>query len=398
MRILFIGMPESIHVARWVDLLADQGWDLHFYPVNCYDVHSGFRNITVHRGVRGYRDEGVDASVRICGWWPFLHGSGPLMRLFPMQGIPNPVGLARLIRRLNPDILHSMEFQHAGYMVLDALPMLQGCMPPWIATNWGSDIYLFGRLPEHRERIRGVLAHCNYYVCEGERDVRLAREFGFQGQVGPVIPATGGYDLEQLSWMRTPGPSSARRVIMIKGYQHFAGRALVGLKAISMCADALAGYEVVVYLATPDVELAARLLAIETGLKVTVLPKVPHEEMLRLHGRARISIGLSISDAISTSFLEAIAMGSFPIQSNTSMANEWIEDGQTGLLVSPEDPQVVAEALRKALRDDAQVDAAAETNWKTVSERLERLKIRGLVTRLYEDVLKDRRVPGAKDA
>ena len=31
-------------------------------------------------------------------------------------------------------------------------------------------------------------------------------------------------------------------------------------------------------------------------------------------------------------------MGSFPIQSDTACADEWIEDGVSGLIVPPEDP------------------------------------------------------------
>ncbi len=59
-----------------------------------------------------------------------------------------------------------------------------------------------------------------------------------------------------------------------------------------------------------------------------------HHDILQKHGQARISIGLSIGDAISTSLLEAIVMGSFPIQSWTSCADEWIVDGKTGILAS----------------------------------------------------------------
>jgi hypothetical protein len=40
-------------------------------------------------------------------------------------------------------------------------------------------------------------------------------------------------------------------------------------------------------------------------------------EILKLHGRPRISISLSISDAISRSVLEAMVMGAFPIQRMT---------------------------------------------------------------------------------
>jgi glycosyltransferase involved in cell wall biosynthesis len=90
---------------------------------------------------------------------------------------------------------------------------------------------------------------------------------------------------------------------------------------------------------------------------------------MELQSKARISIGLSISDGISTSLLEAMAMGSFPIQSYTACANEWIEDQISGFIVPPEDPEIIEQAIRKALADDNLVDSAAEANYLTIAQK-----------------------------
>ena len=50
-----------------------------------------------------------------------------------------------------------------------------------------------------------------------------------------------------------------------------------------------------------------------------------HEEIMWNFGQSRIYLGISISDAISTSVLESMAMGCFPIQTNTSCCEEWFE-------------------------------------------------------------------------
>ena len=134
--------------------------------------------------------------------------------------------------------------------------------------------------------------------------------------------------------------------------------------------------------------LAAELFRARTGVETIILPQgTPHREMLKAHGQARISIGLSISDAISTSFLEAMTMGSFPIQSDTSCANEWAEHGRTAFFVSPEDPEVVEAAIRRALTDDALVDSAATANWLTAQERLDANLIRPAVIEMYRRVV-----------
>jgi glycosyltransferase involved in cell wall biosynthesis len=118
--------------------------------------------------------------------------------------------------------------------------------------------------------------------------------------------------------------------------------------------------------------------------------------VLRVLGTARVYIGLSISDAISTSLLEAMVMGAFPIQSNTACVEEWLVEGDNGLIVPPEDPQVVAAALRRALSNDALVDRAAEINARTATERLDRKVIQPRAVALYERVYQETR--GVRDA
>jgi glycosyltransferase involved in cell wall biosynthesis len=257
-------------------------------------------------------------------------------------------------------------------------------------TNWGSDIYLFGRFPEHAEKIKVILEMCDYYSAECHRDVELARRMGFAGKVLPVFPNAGGFDLERVQKLREPGRVSERRVILLKGYQHWAGRALVGVRALAVCTDALQGYTVAIYAATSDVEISAKLFSQDTGLSVEFIPPCDHNEMLRWYGRARVYIGLSISDAISTSMLEAVVMGAFPVQSDTSCADEWIRNGSGGFIVPAEDPEVISKAIREAVLNDSLVDNADEINRKLAQERLDESTIRPQVIAMYKEILAER--------
>ena len=381
-------MAQSIHTARWLNQLNGQRWDVHLFPsMDVSEVHPDLRNVTVYRTFYG-RQRNRDKTVRFRGI-PVISedisfvGRKALERKWPYG---RKLQLKKLIQWLHPDIIHSMELQAAGYLTLEVKKRYQGRFPPWIVTNWGSDIYLFGRLPQHTDKIKEILTTCDYYSCECQRDVQLAKQMGLRGEVLPVLPNTGGYDLVRMAQFRQPGPASARRLILLKGYTGWAGRALVGLRAIALCADNLKGYSVGVYLADEDVKIAAELVSQTTGIPIEVIPYCPHEDMLRLFGRARVSIGLSISDAISTTLLEAMVMGSFPIQSCTSCADEWIVDGESGLIVPPEDPEPIAAAIRRAVSDDALVDRAAELNSKVAQERLDQAIIRPQVVAMYERI------------
>jgi glycosyltransferase involved in cell wall biosynthesis len=233
--------------------------------------------------------------------------------------------------------------------------------------------------------VRAVLGACDFYSCECERDVQLAREFGFAGSVLPVVPNSGGYDLERAVELRSPGKTSTRRLVLLKGYQNWAGRALVALRAIELAADALRGYRIAIYGAsTRDVRIAAELLRQSTSLDIELVPPLPYQDMLRLFGQARVAVGLSISDAISTLVLESMVMGAFPIQSCTSCASEWVTDGKTGMLVSPNDPEPVAAAIRRAVTNDPLVNSAAEENLRVARARLDAGRIREIAIQMYE--------------
>jgi glycosyl transferase family 4/glycosyl transferase family 1 len=378
MRILFVAISDSIHVARWIAGLRDQRWDLHLFPsVDHGLVHPELAGVRIHQAPYewparqgSHFARGLVSYARkvVASRWPAYRAGR----------------LARLVRRLKPDIVHSLEFQAGGYLCLEAKRLLGGDFPTWIATNWGSDIYLYGRLPSHRERIAEVLASCDFYSCECARDVGLARALGLSAPVLPLVPNSGGFDLEEALALRSPGPASRRRVIVLKGYQHWAGRALAGLRALERCADLLAGYRVAIFGASADVALAAELFSASTSVPVELVPPdAPHRDILALHGAARMSLSLSISDAISASLLEAIVMGSFPIQSGTACADEWIEPGRTGLIVPPEDPERIEQALRRALTDDALVDSAAAANLETARRRLDQRLVRAEMLRFY---------------
>jgi glycosyltransferase involved in cell wall biosynthesis len=77
-----------------------------------------------------------------------------------------------------------------------------------------------------------------------------------------------------------------------------------------------------------------------------------------------------MSDGISTSLLEAMASGAFPIQSDTSCADEWVINGTNGFIVPWDDPVAISKCIQKALTDDVLVDSAREINTQISLKRL----------------------------
>jgi len=379
-KILLVGMADSIHLVRALEQMRNSGFRFFLFP--SYDINnfhielpdfikvcipfSGLHSVLMALGKEHY-------------YWKLNRLWTKILKRLDSNYYSKR--LERLIISCKPDLVHSLETQGAGYLLssLRADLSKKGLFPKWWHTNYGSDIYLFGKIENHVEKIKAVMTHCDYYSCECERDIQLARDFGFNGQSFPVLPNAGGFKQEDIDRLRggTRKPSQ-RRVIMLKGHQGWAGRALVGLRAIERSAEILKGYKVVVFsnALNDDIQIAVNLLRRNKNIEIELLPEFsPHQEILRYHSLARLSIGLSICDGISTSLLEAMAMGSFPIQSNTACAEEWIEHGRTGFIVTPEDSDKVEEAIRKAIEDDNLVDRASEINEQIIRNRLDQKKM-----------------------
>jgi glycosyltransferase involved in cell wall biosynthesis len=291
-----------------------------------------------------------------------------------------------VIRELKPDLIHSLEMQRCSYLTLASRKERgTGALPPWIYSSWGSDIFFFGRRPDHQPRIREVLSSCDYFIADCKRDVALARDFGLRGEVLGVFPCAGGFDLKRLRQLGYRNPISSRKVIAVKGYQNeeWGGRALKAIEALRISAAYLQGFEVVTFSASTEVKTCAEDLARETGIKVTVLPSSPGDDIIKLMGQARIAIGISLTDGSPVSLLEAMIMGAFPVQSDTVSTAEWIRSGQNGFLVSAEDPKNIASAIQRALIDDELVERAARLNAVIADDRLNQDVLRPQIVEMY---------------
>lgn len=117
-------------------------------------------------------------------------------------------------------------------------------------------------------------------------------------------------------------------------------------------------------------ELAATILTPTRRDQISFLGGVSDEEMHRQLAEAQIFLSVSRSDGTSTSLLEALSSGLFPILSDIPQNREWITDSSAnGLLVDPDDPAGLAAAIHSVLLDDEQRRRATTHNRSLVRTR-----------------------------
>lgn len=371
-RVLVVGMVDSIHLARWLSQFKDAGIDFLLFPSGPHRrIHPSIR-LLVDGVWHSNFSMALDKPLASLVIWVLdrVHDSrirGALIR--------------RALASFTPDYVHSVEIQNGGYAVLAAYDKLpEESQPTLIVTNYGSDIYWFRRFKKHEMRIRRLLQICSIYSCECQRDVKLARDLGFRGRIMPVFPNSGGYVVPDT--VGEVEQSHSRRTIAIKGYDGWAGRAKVALSAIEMLAEDLQDYQIEVYSCNASVIRLGRKIKRSTGLNLTCHKKgaLSHEEMLGLFRRSVLYIGLSLTDGVSTSLLEAMAGGAIPVQTGTSCCDEWFTE--SGVRVDIISPEVVAEATLAAI-ELAKDPSIAERNKQTIREKASQEKVKEAALKYY---------------
>jgi hypothetical protein len=301
--------------------------------------------------------------------------------------LPSPSSLAAAIRTLQPDMVHSLELQHGAYLCLEARRRMEDSFPIWMASNWGSDVFLFRKLPSHSLALREVMQGLDALHSECARDNVFAAELGFKGIGFPNVPASGGSDPQLLAETAVITAPSQRKLLLIKGYHGWAGRGQHLLLALHKIAPMLKKYRIRVTHGDAAMIDMVRAIAAEDGLDIAVDQYYPdHKTALARLMQARAVVGCGISDGISTTVLEAMMVGTFPVQSDTACACEWFESGIGGIIVPPHNTGAFAEAIARALTDDRLVDDAAVVNREVVMKRWNTDKVGPIIVQAYQDV------------
>lgn len=374
-KVLVVCMLDSIHTARWLSIFANSEIDFYLFPSTPNrKLHEQLKNLIRNSD---FSNANFNLSSFVSKTSPLIWLSGMLTNLL----VPALL-IKRIIRKNQITKIHAIELNHAGYLVAKAFALGMPKNIKVICTNWGSDIYWFQNQPKHLKKIKNLLQITNFYSAECTRDVELAYKYGYKGLVNEVFPNTGGFSLNEITQAQVK--PSERKAIVVKGYENFAGRASIALAAIEQVSEKLIDFEILVYSANRKTKKIAAKIGRNKNLKIQVFSKksLSHDDVMKLFRKSRIYIGVSLSDAISTSLLEAMVCGTYPIQTDTSCANEWITPNLTGSIVKPE-LGAVRDALLKALSDDTLVNEAAGINSQVAKKRLDKSNISKKLEKFY---------------
>ena len=338
--VLIIGMLDSIHLTRWLSQFEDQSIMFTIYPSTKFrSVHPDLSRLV--KSNKNYRFT-QKRFVKLFGYKEFFFNEF-LTRISKRFSSENR--LARLIKKYNFDYIHAIEIQGAGYLLLNSRFEKSNESQKIIVTNWGSDIFYFEKNLVDKAKIQKILDIADYYSAECHRDYELALKNGFAGEFLPINPNAGGF--KDSVFQKNRKTSNDRNQIIAKCYGGEFGLGNLIIDAIGDYLKINKTNSVFFYSVTPDLEPMIEKLISRFPKRIsfaTVKNKLNSPDMHENFANSRVYIGASKSDGISTSFLEALVLGAYPIQTNTSCGNEWVEKGFHAKLIHP-----TRDAIFKAL-------------------------------------------------
>lgn len=321
----------------------------------------------------------------------------PISReLRPLEDFASFLDLVYLIRRLQPDVVHT-HTSKAGFLgrlaaraagvplIVHTIHELPGnsTRSPWKKALYWSLEFLAARWAHHlvtvseanrrqilAERLCGakkltlVREGLDLSLYEPRRPaLEVRRELGVPdgaplvGSVGRLEPAKGHADLLEAFRRVLDVLPEARLVVVGQGHLH--------------------------------AELLARTAAL--GLETRVLFTGWREDMLDLLGAFDVFALASHYEGLGVAILEAMALRRPVVCTGVGGVNDVVVDGETGYLVPPRDPARMAERIVEVLQDPRKAQALGEAGRQRVEEHFQDQEANRQMLCLYQNLLARKR-------
>lgn len=357
----FLGDPNSLHMRRWMGYFSDRGHRITLLVPEDQVIVSGLLPaISVERFV------------------PFSR-----LRERLLGGLECRRSLSRLLRRVDPDVLH------AHYVPGNAWHAWISGFHPYVVTVWGSDILATGhRGTRGRFYARVALRAADIVTGGSEHLVRAAIAAGARPERTRYVHF--GVDTERFS--PGPDPAALRARLGLAGCRVLlSSRAIAPVYRQGVVVQALANLpsDVVAlmtsYHADPNEVVSIQELASRLGVadRLRIVDPLDDSEMPDLYRLADVVVSIPASDGGPVTVAEALAVGRPVVATDVPSVREWLGELDPEALVPVDDVAATAAAVETVLSRGTgeraeraargRTAVAAKADWRTNMDRMETL-------------------------
>jgi hypothetical protein len=382
MKLLFIVDGRSPIALNWVRYFVDGGHAVHLVSTYPCQVEMELASLTVipaalgqvagarggegaggRKGLRGLLRKAIPVTVRtsVRQW------------LGPLTLAPAAKRLRDVMDAVRPDLIHAMRIPFEGMLLAQAVQMPGGVPPPpTLVSVWGNDFTLHAPANKPMGLLtRLTLQQITALHTDCQRDLRLARAWGWRNQREIVLPGNGGIDMTLFAPPPADGPARAFPwVVNPRGMRAYVRN------------DTFFAAIPLVLAQRPDVRFVCPNMAGEAQAEhwirqhniahaVELLPRLARPQMAEQFQAAQVVVSVTEHDGTPNTLLEAMACGCYPVAGDIESIHEWITPGVNGSLVPPGDAGTLAQAIVQALDAPALRQAAAAQNVEIICQRAE---------------------------
>ncbi len=286
-----------------------------------------------------------------------------------------------LLERLTPDIVHALRIPYEGMLASRTPPEI-----PLVISTWGND-FTYHAISNGvmGSATRRTLLRADGLMADTIRDLRIARTWSFNPAKPAIsLPGNGGIDLEEMeSITRGIGLAVPWHVINPRGFRSGSVRNDTFFKSIPHILSLHPDVQFVCPWMAGQPEALRWVNRLRIFDNVSLLPMISQADLWREFARSLVSVSVSEHDGTPNSLLEAMAIGCLPVCGDIESIREWIGNGENGILVDPNDPYALAEAVQRGITDEEFRRVAAERNLAIIRERAEVSTVRQQVAEFY---------------
>ena len=395
-RTLVVARQGDELLTTWISALRPFSSEIHVFPLDAGRLPSDLAAVTVHRLFASLRPR---LMFRLLTRDPTQLGSFPnyeshlgnsynVSFIYPwllhleLPGRPaarvsrqlrntgsfadfRPYALARLIKRVKPDLVLSVGLEHAAAVTLLARDCFGPEFPGWLLC--ASDDRRSKKQASQlgSAQMSRIFSSIDFFAYEREADLGTARDCGLTGLALPVnTPSSIRIDLDQLGY-QMPFPPSRRRTILIDCRNARPDSIVAVIDALDSCAETLQNFMTVVagaehreiFEAVTRIWRRGRFPVMHEHRPISTCPP-------ELIGSSRLYFGGASPTSKETTFswVYAAAMGAFPFQVCDRESSNWADLMLNGSSVRQEDGEMLKSGVMRALTDDKLVDEAAKQN------------------------------------
>ena len=328
MKLLLLSDPNSPHTIKWAKSLAQNDIDIVIFGlgdfnVNDYDGISNIQVKTLNEIVT--RDE------------------GSLLKLKYLKALPL---VKKIIKDFKPDIVH------AHYATSYALVGALSGFHPFIVSVWGSDVFSFPlKSPIHKMMLKHNLKKADKILSTSHVMAKETKLYTNKDiEVTPF-----GIDMEQFKPMEVESLFDKDDIVIgtVKTLEDKYGIEYL-IRAFKIVSDKYLNLPLkLLIVGGGSLEGSLRKLVKELNIqdKTIFTGKVPFLDVPKYHNMLSVSVSVSNSESFGVAIIEASSCGKPVVVSNVGGLPEVVEDGISGFVVPPRDPEKTAEAIEKLLLD-----------------------------------------------